>query len=173
MGNVKSLIKRSKLRSLSSITLSYLLNHRDVHFTKEEIEEWYQEYQSSLDEGVTRLSVNVFRKVYDRVFIGDASTFAHHLFRSFDLDGDGYVDFQEFIIGLCVSASSNPEKKVRWAFRMYDIDGNGKISRNEMVTILQVVSIFCLLQKLWKINLLTFFGSLITYVSVRFFHLWL
>lgn len=35
-----------------------------------------------------------FREVYNSVFDGDADEFVKHLFRSFDMDKDGYVDFK-------------------------------------------------------------------------------
>lgn len=139
MGNAKSLIKKAKMQKLRPDAIAELQRHEDVDLSRKEIEEWYAEYETNLDEGFTKLTVNVFQKIYNRVFIGDASTFAYHLFRSFDLDGDGYVDFKEFIIGLCVSGSKNLDKKVNWAFKMYDINGNGKISKKEMITILDAI----------------------------------
>ena len=60
------------------------------------------------------------------------------MFRTFDGDGNGKVDFKEFLVGLSVTASDNLEKKLKWAFKMYDIDGNGNISREEMTSLMTV-----------------------------------
>lgn len=130
---------KSKVRKLNPKTLKELQKNVDVDFTKEEIENWYREYQTSLKQGKNQLTMNEFKEVYNSVFEGDATSFVEHLFRSFDSNHDGFVDFKEFLVGLCVSGSDNLEKKLKWAFRMYDIDGNGSISRAEMTGMLQAI----------------------------------
>jgi len=65
--------------------------------------------------------------------------FLDQLFRIFDRDGDGTIDFKEFMIATDMSSSGDPEEKLRWAFRMYDKDGSGEIDLDEMV------EIFCLM----------------------------
>merc|ERR1711994_297730 len=45
------------------------------------------------------------------------------LFRIFDKDGDGSVDFKEFMIATDMSSSGDPAEKLRWAFRMYAVQG--------------------------------------------------
>merc|ERR1719234_1084193 len=42
--------------------------------------------------------------------------FVEQLFRVFDKDGDGGIDFKEFIIATDMCSSSDPEEKLRWAF---------------------------------------------------------
>lgn len=138
MGNTRSVIMKSRLRKLSNERLTKLEENDDVYFNRSEIEDWYKEFQLHVDKGITKLTVGVFKKIYNRVFDGDASSFAHHLFRTFDKNGDGYVDFEEFIIGLSVSGSNNTDRKLRWAFKMYDIDGNGLICKEEMICVLKV-----------------------------------
>jgi Ca2+-binding EF-hand superfamily protein len=138
MGNAKSLIMKSRIRKLNHDSLAALEENEDIDFNRHEIEEWYKEFQLHLDKGITKLTVDVFKMIYNRVFDGDASSFAYHLFRSFDTNGDGYVDFKEFLVGLSVSSSHNNDKKLKWAFKMYDIDGNGLICKDEMVCVLKV-----------------------------------
>lgn len=113
---------------------------RYVDFSPDEIHTWYTEYQHSLRDGQKELTKEEFKAVYNSLFVGDASKFAEHVFRTFDKDGNGTVNFKEFLVGLCVSGSDhNTDDKLKWAFDMYDINGDGFIEKHEMKEILEAI----------------------------------
>ena len=45
---------------------------------------------------------------------GDASKFCEHLFRNYDTNKDGKIEFKELIIGLSIKAHGSLEDKVSW-----------------------------------------------------------
>jgi Ca2+-binding EF-hand superfamily protein len=100
------------------------------------------------------LTKDEFQKIYRQFFpFGDPSSFADYVFRVFDTDHSGTIDFKEFICALSVTSRGRMEDKLDWAFQLYDIDGDGKISYDEMLSIVEaiykMVRIFVTSVRLW------------------------
>ncbi|KAG7197033.1 hypothetical protein KM043_017565 [Ampulex compressa] len=59
----------------------------------------------------------------------------------FDADGNGEVDFKEFIHGVSqFSVKGDKESKLRFAFRIYDMDNDGFISNGELFQVLKMMT---------------------------------
>uniref|UniRef100_A0A183C2A5 Uncharacterized protein n=1 Tax=Globodera pallida TaxID=36090 RepID=A0A183C2A5_GLOPA len=121
---------------LSKEDLEFL--KKNTNFTEEQIKEWYKGFVQDCPKG--HLTKEQFIKVYKDFFpSGSAEGFCEHVFRTFDTDNSGFIDFKEFLLAINVTSSGTPEQKLEWAFRMYDIDGNGTIDEKEMIKIIEAI----------------------------------
>lgn len=59
----------------------------------------------------------------------DATTYAHFLFNAFDMDRNGSIRFEDFVIGLSVLLRGSVTEKLNWAFNLYDINKDGYITK--------------------------------------------
>jgi len=76
-----------------------------------------------------------------RVFFPNtnADDFCRHVFRTFDTDQNGIVDFREYVLALHVIMNGSDDERLDWAFRLYDIDNNGVIDPEEVTEIARCI----------------------------------
>ncbi|KAI1937903.1 Calcium-binding protein NCS-1 [Ophidiomyces ophidiicola] len=128
MGKSQSKLSPSQLDELQKAT----------HFDKKELQQWYKGFLKDCPSGT--LTKEEFQKIYRQFFpFGDPSSFANYVFRVFDSDNSGMIDFKEFICALSITSRGRMEDKLDWAFQLYDIDGDGKISYEEMLAIVEAI----------------------------------
>merc|ERR1711935_1128477 len=127
---IKSTKKRDKkrIRELSELT----------NFSEQEIHHWFEGFLKDCPTG--KLTKTEFAKIYRGFFPkGDATAFSAFVFNVFDDNGDGWIEFHEFLQALSITTRGKPEEKLEWAFRLYDLDHNGSISKDEMLQIVTVI----------------------------------
>lgn len=61
------------------------------------------------------------------------------MFQLFDTDGNGEIDYREFLCGLIVLKRSG-EDSLEFCFRVYDSDNNGYITQDELSRVLGVIA---------------------------------
>ena len=59
-------------------------------------------------------------------------TFVGEMFKAFDANGDGFVDYAELVTGLSILCAGTTADKVRTIFSLYDLNGDGLISPQEL-----------------------------------------
>lgn len=129
MGNNKSgALSKDLLEDLKSNTA----------YTEKQLCAWYQAFLKECPSGC--ISMEQFEGIYAK-FFPDANpkAYAQHVFRSFDSDSDGTLDFKEFIVALHLTSSGKTIQKLEWAFALYDVDKSGSITKNEIDEIVKVI----------------------------------
>lgn len=134
MGNTKSsALSKELLEDLKSNT----------KYTEAELCTWYQSFLKECPGG--KISKEQFEGIYASFFPNaDPTEYARHVFRSFDTNADGTLDFKEYIVALHLTSGGKTLQKLEWAFALYDVDGNGTISKNEIHEIVRVLKLLSL-----------------------------
>lgn len=103
-----------------------------VEFPPEEIVRWHKKFFRDNPEG--RLDLEAFRKFYCLLRnepIERIGSMCDHIFRAFDVDGNGYVEFGEFLLGFAVCSKGDLKQRLAYAFECYDINSNGYLTQGE------------------------------------------
>ncbi|XP_010010608.1 PREDICTED: visinin-like, partial [Nestor notabilis] len=102
MGNARSgALSRELLEELKANT----------RYSEEELCRWYESFQRQCPDG--RISRGDFERIYGTFFpTSEAQGYARHVFRSFDTNSDGTLDFREYIIALHLTSSGKTHLKL-------------------------------------------------------------
>lgn len=129
----KSKWKNKNGRSIAEDDLNYLAVN--TRYNEREIIEWHRNFRKDCPNG--QLDKAKILTIYDTILPGgNSKDFVDQIFRIFDKDGNGSIDFKEFMLATDMTASGTPIEKLRWAFKMYDKDASGTIELSEMIEVI-------------------------------------
>merc|ERR1712241_809965 len=67
----------------------------------------------------------------------DAEKMEKHVFRIYDANNDGYIDFTEFMLIYFIMNEGTPEEVLGKIFRVFDVNGDGSITMKEMTKLIK------------------------------------
>ncbi|KAM9853996.1 guanylyl cyclase inhibitory protein [Aulostomus maculatus] len=103
-----------------------------------ELYEWFRMFINECPSGL--ITLHEFQRHFCSATVGSESAeYAEQLFRTLDTNGDGVVDFREYVLAISLLTEGSAVEKLRWSFKLFDQDSDGAITRQEMLGIMQAV----------------------------------
>ena len=107
-----------------------------TNFKKQELKRWYAKFKKDYPDG--QLNIIQFKEMYNTIYnSSNVDQLAEHIFRTFDVNCDGHISFQELMSSLSITTRGSVREKLEWAFNIYDIDGSGSITIDEINSIVR------------------------------------
>jgi len=131
---LRSCAKNTGSTSLAPADLEYLQTNTNIE--REEIESQYQAFLVNHPDG--HISRKCFQSILGEGYPGtNTSKISKHIWRMYDTNKDGFIDFREFMMVLYVMSHGNSEENLRQIFRVFDINNDGNIDLDEMKRIVK------------------------------------
>ena len=94
-----------------------LIDRNSNTVDKRELHQWYKGFMKDCPNGT--LDSVEFQKIYQQFFpFGDPSKFSNFVFKMFDANHDGLIDFKEFICALSATSRGTLDEKLTCEWRM-------------------------------------------------------
>ncbi|CAB4068389.1 EF-hand calcium-binding domain-containing protein 1 [Lepeophtheirus salmonis] len=106
------------------------------HFGTEQIESLLNLYRKCSD-GTDKMDRNQFREFLHHVFQMTDDIILDRIYKYFDMDNDGIIGREEWVLGLSVFLKGTPQEHIRYCFHIYDLNGDDCITKEEMLTMLK------------------------------------
>ena len=119
----------------------YVLTDEDINWFanntrigKEDVKERYQQFIDKHPLGKIEKSeyINMIQECY-----GNTYGLEKYIYETYDRNGDGFVDFSEFLRVLYILSNDSPKEKLQLIFRAFDADKNGTISLSELKSLVK------------------------------------
>merc|ERR1712073_108186 len=133
----------SSSNTMGCVHATTILTNEDFEFiakntalTKVQVESRYQNFLKLHPDG--RISRKSFHSMMKECYPGaDTEKLERHIFRMYDTNKDGHIDFREFMIVLYIMSNGTPEENLKQIFRVFDINNDGTVSQKELQRIVK------------------------------------
>merc|ERR1712038_1581629 len=133
----------SSSNTMGCVHATTILTNEDFEFiakntalTKVQVESRYQNCLKLHPDG--RISRKSFHSMMKECYPGaDTEKLERHIFRMYDTNKDGHIDFREFMIVLYIMSNGTPQENLKQIFRVFDINNDGFISLKELQRIVK------------------------------------
>jgi len=115
--------------------LDYIAQHTSV--SREDVSSRFDAFIKHHPDG--KINRKEFRSMITTCYpdMTNCKKLEKHIFRMYDTDGDGTIDFREFMVLLYIMSSGTPEENLGQIFRIFDKNNDGSITRDEMQRIVK------------------------------------
>lgn len=113
---------------------------KDTRYNTKELMVLHKRFQRDYPSG--KITRSEFVTFYQRMFSADpeaSKDFCEHVFNRYDIDGNGSIDFKEFMTSMSVVSRGTSEEKLLWVFKIYDADDDGYLVEKEIVEVLTAI----------------------------------
>merc|ERR1739838_280194 len=142
-GDVRRNQSQPPHRKMGCVQGKSILTEEDINFIakntamdKTQVENQYQIFLKKHPDG--RISKKSFHTMMKECYPGaDTEKLEKHIFRMYDTNKDGHIDFREFMIVLYIMSNGTPQENLKQIFRVFDINNDGFISLKELQRIVK------------------------------------
>merc|ERR1711902_348105 len=133
----------SNNNTMGCVHATTILTNEDLEFiakntalSKVQVESRYQNFLKLHPDG--RISRKSFHSMMKECYPGaDTEKLERHIFRMYDTNKDGHIDFREFMIVLYIMSNGTPQDNLKQIFKVFDINNDGFISLKELQRIVK------------------------------------
>lgn len=111
-----------------------------IGIEREEFDSCYEEFMKICPKG--KMTKDQFHDKSKEILGEKAGMMGDALFRVFDEDGSGTMDFEEYIMAINCTNLTEPKEKLTWIFNVFDEDGGGSIDIDEVIKL--VIGLFAI-----------------------------
>merc|ERR1712002_361 len=101
-----------------------------------QVKEHFERFVEEHPEG--RMKKKDFREMMQKALpSSEAAKMEKHMFRIYDVNDDGYIDFVEFMVVYYIMSDGPPEEVLKQIFRVFDVNSDGSITKKELTRLIK------------------------------------
>merc|ERR1711936_737641 len=144
MGSVASvLVQHTPLSNMGSSNGKPVLRKEDISalakssgLDEDQVKQAFESFIAEHPDG--HMKPKDFREMMQKALPKkDAGKMEKHVFRIYDTNNDGYIDFTEFMLIFFIMSDGSPEEVLKSIFRMFDVNSDGTITMKEMTKLIK------------------------------------